>query len=1177
MGRKRPGAKKTTKRSGLKKSKTPTVPTSTRKKRSKTTRHLKNKTASGLSLNGKGLMLLVLVVGLALPVFYNSCEDVSFVKNPASRTKREKASTPERTRGRSNADNDNNQSNTTKPAVSIADIESPLYEGVQVELEFEASSGTAGAALKKQLCKLEGLAGAGFFDCNATYTSPALEAGAYKFIVKAQNRADAITQVEKSFSVLPLPQNPVIGTLSFESDITRTNKRSVKVTITEVQNDLNGQIGVSFFKDKSCTNPIQGSQNLPHQDTPYTLESVDVTDDNKIIICARISSSLTQYGTTHTKESACICKELIYDTKGPSLQIVAPANGAEYGATVRVGWREVNGVGDLKRTQCRGPYAKSATAPAWQDCTANKLQNFSSRIEGAYIFEAKAWDNLDNMGDVAKGEFAVKPYNPRSVPASLSFSQTYTNTLSQGQVELTITSTRSPSHMQFFSDSTCSSAMGAETAFATTSRPALVRSGDKAYVYVKLKAPSSTSGQVDYSDCLSAYLLYDVLAPTVSVEDIADKTYGERVSASFSVTDTDSGIASTKCANAILGSTPVWRDCAASPVVYNKKGKLGLGTYKFYVKATDQAGNESPAISTSYSIANPTPQDLTGSVEIAAGASFTRSTNLDVSFVAQDATRTCFYTDSTCLQGEACENFTASKRMQNLVPGTNPEGANTLNVFVKYKHLVPNTAPNTRVENTSSCVTDSIIMDTTAPVVAIQADQSVASVTQESSAEVHFLAHDAGASGIAQVLCRASKAASITSASFAECTSPFSFAHTTGGDYKFEIKATDLVGNESAVAEHNWCYGVDCGRTNKLVTANSSTELERVGLLLIVDNSGSMSEEHDAMSKKGVPSLLAAMKGLEYRVAVSTTDYYYHNSAPPFRHFVQVSNEPPFGYNCRTPMVSAKKVTALRKLLAPLLNLGVGPINIRGEVYVLDRGPNRQDISESDGNTASFLKAQRSLSGTVTCTGTSGHDNERGISSFLKLIRAYHNSKNNESTLLSQGLWFFKNLRHLAAVVLTDEPDGSRTNAQTVINTMRSILPDTSFMWNSIYSTGRYYRDLTNLTGGSFGDVADTDTYADVLEDVVEKARRIVMQVKLECQPLNYKNTATYDEENSAHRLVEVLDASDQLLSPQPKCTVGSNLKVDCKKCVADSNGALTCTDPLDTGQYKFKYQCAAS
>ncbi len=1120
--------------------------------------------SKSLAFHGtKGLVLLVACV-LALPVFYNSCEDVSFVKNPASRTKRERTPASE-PKGRA----------PTKPAVSIADIESPLYAGVQVELEFEASSGTAGAALKKQLCKLEGLAGAGFFDCNASYTSPALEAGAYKFIVKAQNRADAITQVEKSFSVLPLPQNPVIGTLSFESDITRTNKRSVKVTITEVQNDLNGQIGVSFFKDKSCTNPIQGSQNLPHQDTPYTLESMDVTDDNKIIICARISSSLTQYGTTHTKESACICKELIYDTKGPSLQIVAPANGAEYGATVRVGWREVNGVGDLKRTQCRGPYAKSATAPAWQDCTANKLQNFSSRIEGAYIFEAKAWDNLDNLGDVAKGEFAVKPYNPRSVPASLSFSQTYTNTLSQGQVELTITSTRSPSHMQFFSDSTCSSAMGAETAFATTSRPALVRSGDKAYVYVKLKAPSSTSGQVDYSNCLSAYLLYDVLAPTVSVDDIADKTYGERVSASFAVTDTDSGIASTKCANALLGSTPVWRDCAASPVVYNKKGKLGLGTYKFYVKATDQAGNESPAISASYSIANPTPQDLTGSVEIAAGASFTRSTNLDVSFVAQDATRTCFYTDSTCLQGEACENFTASKRMQNLVPGTNPEGANTLNVFVKYKHLVPNTAPNTRVENTSSCVTDSIIMDTTAPVVAIQADQSVASVTQESSAEVHFLAHDAGASGIAQVLCRASKAASITSASFAECTSPFSFAHTTGGDYKFEIKATDLVGNESAVAEHNWCYGVDCGRTNKLVTANSSTELERVGLLLIVDNSQSMNDKHVALSKRGVPSLLEAMKGLEYRVAVSTTDYYEVRGGvgDPFRAFIN-----PLGSR---PTEAGGRVCQNFRATK----------NSRAH-FVLDRGPGRSVVSENDDNPASFLSAKNSLSQTLLCMND-GSNQESGLGSVLKLMRAYHNNKTQQATLDRSGLWFFQNLRHLVVVLLTDEGDEDiyaktlkkldHINSKVVRDAAASIFPQASFTWHSILNKREddkmdgHYQVITKLTSGLFGDVARMETYNEVLEDVAETARRMVLQAQLECQPLNYKNVEDYDKQNSQHRLVEVLDVSDQLLSPQPKCTVGSNLKVDCKKCVADSNGALTCTDPLDTGQYKFKYQCAAS
>ncbi len=471
-------------------------------------------------------------------------------------------------------------------------------------------------------------------------------------------------------------------------------------------------------------------------------------------------------------------------------------------------------------------------------------------------------------------------------------------------------------------------------------------------------------------------------------------------------------------------------------------------------------------------------------------------------------------------------------------------------------------------------------VDSTAPVVTITVEQSVASVTQAPTAEVHFVVDDADGSGIATVLCRAATVEALDGEDFVACTSPYSFSHTTGGAYKFEVKATDVAGNTSPVQDHSWCYGVDCGRTDKQITANSSTELERVGLLLMVDNSESMEDKQDALAKRGVPRLLKAMQGLKYRVAVTTTDYYrvsQEGVGQPFRALVD-----PLG-------------NAFTQRGGPACQNFREPPSNKGR-FVLDRAPLLDGEQANRNDAANFLSAKNSLKQTLLCM-EQGSPIESALASFLKLIRAYDNNKTKQAILDSSGLWFFQNLRHLVVVLLTDEGDEyiwetkkeqqklkqplTHLTSAEVRDAAVSIFPQASFVWHSILNKrednrrdGRY-QVMTQLTGGLFGDVEIMDTYASVLQEVAGKARRMVMQVELECQPLNYKNADPYDARNAGHRLVEVLDASDQPLSPQPQCTLIDNLKVDCKKCV-ESNGATTCSGPLDSGQYKFKYQCAA-
>ncbi len=630
----------------------------------------------------------------------------------------------------------------------------------------------------------------------------------------------------------------------------------------------------------------------------------------------------------------------------------------------------------------------------------------------------------------------------------------------------------------------------------------------------------------------------------------------------------------------------------------------------------------------------PEPQEIAGRVTIESGKSFTRTSTLEVSFVAADASRMCFYTDAACLQDEACENFAPSKTMSNLVSLENDQGNTTLNVFVKYKHLVPNTRPGIKVENVSDCITDSIIQDTAAPTVTITA-QSVASVTQESTAQVHFTPSDTGGSSPdparISTLCRAAKADAIASASFADCTSPHSVAHTGGaGNYKFEVKAVDAAGNEGAVAEHSWCYGLGCSRRDLIATASAAPQTGPVGFLFIVDPSSRLREVRTRLSQEssdGVPRLLNAMEGLNYKVAVVPAAVYeqkYDRIKTKFKSFVD-PNAPPSS-SCSTPWRSENKATKLKNAFkadpiewmgypAAFFGAGGGLAQERwennlGNIYVLNRSSGHND--------SSLLNIQNSIKHTLACINTVW-----GTSlgkSFLSRLEAYQSSKNVHRSLpklhgdferLHTGLWFFDNLRHLSVIALTnrydpvyqDNDNMDRLNGNPAPSVKQSVLgviskehakrfkskvelylppSQTSFTWHSIFDAenGHFNRQLTALTGGLKADVASPDTFASMLRRVAIHARNQVKQVQVEliCDPLNYGSDDTYDPQNSQHRLVEVWDKStpSQRLDPQPECTV-DNRRVTCNACEAGQSGDITCTTPLDRTQYKFKYQCGAS
>jgi large repetitive protein len=97
--------------------------------------------------------------------------------------------------------------------------------------------------------------------------------------------------------------------------------------------------------------------------------------------------------------------------------------------------------------------------------------------------------------------------------------------------------------------------------------------------------------------------------------------------------------------------------------------------------------------------------------------------------------------------------------------------------------------------NTSSPVSATVVVDTTAPSAAVTSGP--AANTSSSTAAFTFTGTDSG-TGVASFEC------SVDAAAFAACTSPHSVSGLADGPHTFEVRAIDQVGNVGSAASHSW-------------------------------------------------------------------------------------------------------------------------------------------------------------------------------------------------------------------------------------------------------------------------------------------------------------------------------------------------------------------------------------
>ena len=198
---------------------------------------------------------------------------------------------------------------------------------------------------------------------------------------------------------------------------------------------------------------------------------------------------------------------------------------------------------------------------------------------------------------------------------------------------------------------------------------------------------------------------------------------------------------------------------------------LADGNHTFQVYARDAAGNQSAAVSDSWTVDATAPTVVLGARTPA--GSLTSLKSVSIAFSANDATAS--FTCALDGQAAACASpFTAT----NLTDGNH--------TFQVYGRDVAG--------NQSATISDSWTVDASAPTVTMGLRNPAGSLVSSRTISLTFSSADATATFFCALDGQAS----------ASCASPFSAASLADGNHSFQVYARDAAGNQSTVATENW-------------------------------------------------------------------------------------------------------------------------------------------------------------------------------------------------------------------------------------------------------------------------------------------------------------------------------------------------------------------------------------
>lgn len=311
------------------------------------------------------------------------------------------------------------------------------------------------------------------------------------------------------------------------------------------------------------------------------------------------------------------------------------------------------------------------------------------------------------------------------------------------------------------------------------------------------------------------------------------------------------------------------------------------------------------------------------------------------------------------------------------------------------------------------------------------------------------------------------------------------------GVYTFAIEATDELGNSSR-QQVSWNV---VSTTKHLVQTILVNAYNKVDILVVDDNSRSMKYEQESMASR-VSNFLAILRGLDWRIAVTTTD------------------------PTETPSVNTTNPKSKSGMKAPANSKNVYPYVSDGLFLPISGLPGQFYIDSSMGSS----EAQERL-GLTLQRSESGSGSEQAINATYRSIeRGVLDSANNPVQHN-----FFRDGANFAVVTISDEDEsanGVRNDPQGLISLVHDAFNgQKAFSWHSIITIpkdekclkdhgatyGERYYQLSLLTGGLIGSVCAKD-YAGQLVGIANKIRELVKTMTLSCQPLaQYPITVSKD------------------------------------------------------------------
>lgn len=274
------------------------------------------------------------------------------------------------------------------------------------------------------------------------------------------------------------------------------------------------------------------------------------------------------------------------------------------------------------------------------------------------------------------------------------------------------------------------------------------------------------------------------------------------------------------------------------------------------------------------------------------------------------------------------------------------------------------------------------------------------------------------------------------------------------GTYTFSVSAKDDLQNETTKSV-SWIVHSLYKKILQKVTVNN---YKKVDVLFVIDNSGSMEYEQQSMAHR-TSQLLSILQGLDYQIAVTTTD-------------------------------------------PRNINLG------DGRLIPIAGGNGIKIISSS----MAMSTAQTMLSQTLQRPET-GSGDEQGIRSVYRAIERYNQNENDLRAFLRADA-------QLSVVLISDEDESANTTKNDPASLLSLINSTWSgqkrFNFNSIitrpndtacfsthgYSYGHRYHSISTMTGGVIGNVCDMD-YSNQVRGIADEIRRLLKTLTLSCPPLS--------------------------------------------------------------------------